>query len=382
MSNLKHPCNNISKLKKCYRCSVCGGLCPVKIIDITNSNGFIEPKISHQDQCINCGLCLKVCSFNSVDPIEYNTPIGAYSTVSTNPTTVATCTSGGTVYELLKHGINNGYKAIVVRFNFDTQRPEHYIAHTIEELEESKGSKYLQSDISKIIPLLSRTEKYIVVGTPCQIASLRRYLKFKKIENNFIFIDFFCHGVPSTKLWDRYISLKSKQIGNIKSVLFRAKDFGWHQSIRVKLIGTNGTTITKAPKKDIFFNYFLGDRCLSAACYDSCSLKQTNPASDIRIGDLWGTKYLKNETGITGVITFSTQGESFLKSAENIQIRSESTDTILSGQMKMNAKRSASYPIAQLAIRSQILFIALTPLCDLIDFIYGLPKRIRNHYNF
>lgn len=40
-------------------------------------------------------------------------------------------------------------------------------------------------------------------GTPCQIRALKSYLD--KNYDNLILIDLFCHGVPSPKIWQRYL---------------------------------------------------------------------------------------------------------------------------------------------------------------------------------
>ena len=56
--------NNISHIHSCYGCAVCAMACPKKIIDIhLNSNGFYEPYITDESKCVNCGLCLDVCSY-------------------------------------------------------------------------------------------------------------------------------------------------------------------------------------------------------------------------------------------------------------------------------------------------------------------------------
>lgn len=41
--------------------------------------------------------------------------------------------------------ISCGYQAIVVRYNIEKHRAEHYVASTIPELMDSKESKYIPS---------------------------------------------------------------------------------------------------------------------------------------------------------------------------------------------------------------------------------------------
>ena len=57
---------------------------------------------------------------------------------------------------------------------------------------------------------INKKEKYLVTGTPCQIDSFRKYIKKFRVEDNFVLMDFFCHGVPSKLVWDKYITEKEK----------------------------------------------------------------------------------------------------------------------------------------------------------------------------
>ena len=50
---------------------------------------------------------------------------------------------------------------------------EHYVASSLEELLQSKGSKYIQSYTVDGFRSINKNDKYLVVGTPCQIDSFR-----------------------------------------------------------------------------------------------------------------------------------------------------------------------------------------------------------------
>ena len=71
------------------------------------------------------------------------------------------------------------------------------VAENQLELIPSIGSKYIQSHTESAFSSFKRGQKYVIVGTPCQIDSLRKNLQRLKIEQDYILIDFFCHGVPS-----------------------------------------------------------------------------------------------------------------------------------------------------------------------------------------
>ena len=51
-----------------------------------------------------------------------------------------------------------------------------------------------------------------------------------KCSENFVLLDFFCHGVPSKFVWDKYIKEQQDKLGNIDFVSWRNKQNGWHDS--------------------------------------------------------------------------------------------------------------------------------------------------------
>ena len=62
--------NNISKLPYCYGCSVCASACPKKAISMhIDTEGFYKP-IVDDSICVNCGICLNVCAFISLEVIQ------------------------------------------------------------------------------------------------------------------------------------------------------------------------------------------------------------------------------------------------------------------------------------------------------------------------
>ena len=64
-----------------------------------------------------------------------------------------------------------------------------------------RNSKYLQSDTgdtySKVKSLLRIEEQVLYIGTPCQIAGLKAFLR--KPYDNLLTIDLICHGINHIK---------------------------------------------------------------------------------------------------------------------------------------------------------------------------------------
>lgn len=229
---------NIGEIKNCYGCGVCATVCGKKIIDIhLNKDGFYEPYIMNENACTNCGLCIDVCSYAHNDLASQNLSTRSYAAWSNDHSVRRKCSSGGVGFEVGRSLLLQGYKVCGVRYDAERARAEHYIAATIEELIPSIGSKYIQSFTVDGFKAVNRKEKYLVTGTPCQIDSFRRYIRKFKVEDNFVLMDFFCHGVPSMLLWKKYIKEVQKQTGDITYVSWRNKITGWHDSWAMAIDG-------------------------------------------------------------------------------------------------------------------------------------------------
>ncbi|MBR4118734.1 MAG: Coenzyme F420 hydrogenase/dehydrogenase, beta subunit C-terminal domain [Bacteroidales bacterium] len=374
--------NNISILKNCFGCGVCSSACPHDIIKIIeNKKGFYSPLIIDNNKCVNCGICLSVCSFYS-DIKCNNSNYESYASWSNNSEIRYNASSGGIAYELALSAIKNGYKFCGVKYNINSHRAEHYICSTEEELKLSLGSKYIPSYTEEAFKHINFNDKYIVFGTPCQIASLRLMIQKKKKEDNFILVDFFCHGVPSLKMWDKYISetgiKDNKEIVNIK---WRDKKTGWHDSWRIVAVDKNNKEIyrSKNVNEDLFYKYFLGHYALSNCCIESCKFKQNNSMADIRIGDLWGDEYKNEEKGVSGLICYTENGGELISSLKNTSLIIHSNETVTQGQMKNNAKKPRGYKFVNFLLKIKPLKLSnILTIKEYIILSIDLPKIIIN----
>lgn len=293
---------NISQIHNCFGCGVCAISCPKKIINIKlNKEGFYEPNLEENEKCIHCGICVDVCSFSHSDISLKKENLKCWAGWSYDKEIRSKSASGGISYEIGNILIKEGIKFIGVKYDTNQDIAVHYIAETIEELKESLGSKYIQSYTINALNSISKEHSYLIVGTPCQIDSFRRYIKRFKCEDNFILIDFFCHGIPSKLLWNKYIKEVKHKIGFFKHVAWRNKiknwyDFpkniidenlqDWHDSYNIIIKGEKGIFDRKWKNGDLFYYFFLGNDCLGKPCY-KCRFKKENSSADIRLGDMW-----------------------------------------------------------------------------------------------
>lgn len=357
--------NNIAHIHNCFGCGVCVITCPKKIIELNqNKDGFYTPDIIDKSKCINCGLCKDVCSFSHKDlAIEANV-IKSYAAWSNDLKIRQKCSSGGVSYELCKKAIENNFFVCAVRYAINKQRAEHYIAKDILELEPSIGSKYIQSYTVEGFKQLKRGNKYLIVGTPCQIDSLRRYIRKNKIKDNFILIDFFCHSVPSMLMWGKYINAIEKKLGTIKSVTWRNKMTGWHDSWAMNV---NDSYRSRLSTGDKFYKLFLGDFCINDACKINCKYKYNKSSADIRIGDLWGNTYAADENGVSAVAVFTQNGLNLLKQTDCVLIE-HPFEIVAEGQMRQNVSKAYTAPIAKILLKQKNISLD-SPVWEFLIFI-------------
>ena len=353
--------NNISNIYSCYGCGVCAIACGKKIIKIhLNDDGFYQPYITDTSKCVECGLCREVCSYLHNDTALANSPKGSFGAWSKETGVRRVSASGGVGFEIGRSLIRKGYKVVSVRYSIKNKRAEHYVANSVEEFLPSMGSKYIQSYTLEGFSAINRKEKYLVTGTPCQIDSFRRYIRKFKCEDNFVLMDFFCHGVPSLFVWKKYLSEIQKKLGCIDFVSWRNKLNGWHDSWAMAIDSDvnrgecvdwydsynllirekKGFVNSRWTQGDTFYSMFLGNNCLGKACYKKCKFKYNHSSADIRIGDMWGDTYKDEDKGVTACAAFTDTGLDILHST-NCELMEYPFEQIAEGQIKKPIK----YPL-------------------------------------
>lgn len=369
--------NTLSVGTKCYGCGVCQLICPTKIItNVRDSSGFIMPRINDDDKCINCGLCLKVCSSNNRNELEFHEPNGVYALWTNNTEDRFEASSGGIVPALFEHLQRKGYVINCVKFDQSSNTLVYYRPLNSDELKKGKKSKYLQAFFLTEIDF---EKDNVIVGTPCAIASLRRVLTLKKNHGKFLLIDFFCHGVPSYLLWEKY--LKHIGIEHPYEAIWRDKQNGWHDSWRMIIKGKNSSFSQYFSKGDLFYRFFLRNRCLRTSCYDDCVFKCTNSSADIRVGDLWGTKYDKDEKGVSGVLSFTDFGKQMIRELrDKCTIIDESVQTVTESQMKKRPKRPSSYGYVQRSLKKDISLEKIDKKASMIELICDIIPKKSKYY--
>ncbi len=294
---------DIKNKKDCCGCSACAEICPVNCIEMAeDSEGFRFPKVD-KSKCISCGACERACPILHTDEVKeneledrFNQPIAIGGWIK-NVEIRADSSSGGAFSLFANDVLDNGGIVFGAALD-DNLVVRHTGVEDKSELYKLRGSKYSQSDMgvtySKVKENLELGRKVLFSGTPCQAGGLYSYLNGKKYDNLFV-IDFICHGIPSPKVFARYIKyLEDKNGSKIVGFKFRTKDKNWNPMGLTFGNGTaisteDGKVIRKRPGfKDPYMTGFLDDTYLRDSCYDCRFKKLPKYFSDITIADFWG----------------------------------------------------------------------------------------------
>ncbi len=203
--------------------------------------------------------------------------------------------------------LQKGYFFIGASFANGFKDIHHVICENPMEIFNTIGSKYIQSDMSDVLSKIwnrGTGSKYVIVGTPCQIAGLRKVIDEKGASNQFVLVDFFCHGVPSYLLWWKYIRDIERKIGLLIHYEFRNNFESWHE-FRVRAIGEKGF-YSQFHQIDPYMYLYLKNFCFRNACY-SCNYRNMS-AADIRMGDFWGLQFQDDKVGVSIAIPLNERG--------------------------------------------------------------------------
>lgn len=298
----------ITDKKKCSGCAACYNICPMKAINMEpDHEGFLYPVID-KETCINCNQCEVVCPYHNKRGEEEDLR-KCYAGYNKSEQDRTLSSSGGIFILVAKEIIAQGGVVYGAAYDEDFL-VYHTSAENYGDLKKLIGSKYLQSRIgesfSSIKKLLNTGRKVLFVGTSCQVAGLRGYLK--KDYPNLLCIDFICLGVPSPKVWKDYLNTYFAG-EEIQHVNFKNKNLGWHQfSLNIK---TDKRNFCRNGRETLYFSGYF-KHLYSRPCCSECIFKQGNRDSDITISDCWGYAHIAPELddnkGLSSIECHSQKG--------------------------------------------------------------------------
>ncbi len=304
---------------KCTGCRACEQLCPVKCIEmVEDEEGFIFPKID-EEKCINCGLCKNRCPQLKEKEEERKKYI--YAVKPKKVEIAKKSTSAGMAYILMKKTINENGVVFGCTYN-EKLEPIQIKVEKEEELQKLRGSKYVFSNTlhtySEAKKALEESKKVLYIGTPCQIDGLYAFLG-KKYEN-LLTADIVCHGVPSQKIFKKYIEyLENKFKAKVINYEFRNKDKAIWGEFCAKVTMDNGKIKYLNADEDPYYSNFLKGTIYRECCY-KCKYANGNRIGDITLADFWGIEKedskFSSTNGVSLVIINSLQGKRAFESVE------------------------------------------------------------------
>lgn len=239
-------------------------------------------------------------------------------------------TSGGTFSEIARSFIKTG--GCVCAAGYDEQgKVVHKLINTISEIDELCESKYVQSNLNncfaEVESCLSSSRKVLFVGTPCQVAGVKAYLRNK--DEKLYTIDLVCYGVPSPMIyieWRAEIERVYKK--KIAYVHFRDKSFGY-AAPNVKIVFKDGSSAEQTFLIKSYMKTFMSGLNVRPSCSE-CAFKGIDRCSDLTFGDCWHIgvfqKAMDDNLGTTSVYVHSPKGSMLLDMIKN-QVNISQIDT-------------------------------------------------------
>lgn len=344
----------------CFGCKACKNICNHNAISFKTDNEGFDYPILDQIKCINCNLCTSVCPIEHFSKTkQINEPI-VIACQNKNKKELSVSSSGGLFTLIAKHIISQGGSVYGAAFE-TTLKVKHIRINKIEELEQLRGSKYVQSDINdtfkQVKKDLQSNIKVYFVGTPCQISGLKLYLR--KEYPNLITTDLICHGVPSQKAFDTCLNqLNKKYHSTINQYKFRDKNINgwscWGSSSSFKK-GHKIKNIIYDKNMKLYFNGFITGDMMRYCCYE-CPFTTTNRTGDLTLADYWSiNKYHPNfpniSQGVSLLLINSHKGENIWHEIKeqtnflisNIQYASQCNHNLTQTTPLNKEERSISY---------------------------------------
>lgn len=305
----------------CYGCRACEQLCPTNAITmIQNNEGFLVPYVD-KEKCIKCKLCISRCPHYNINNLKSTKKPIAYAAKARDENEQKKSSSGAIFPIIAKYILDNNGAVFGCQFN-EKNEAEHIEVKNKKDLEKLRGSKYVQSNTrntySRVKEILEEGICVLYSGTPCQIGGLKKYLN--KDYGNLYTIDLVCHGVPSPKLFEKYIEwLGEKNNSQVEEFSFRSKEnssWGLYYKYKTK----NQKVHFGSANLNPYYKAFLNGDVYREVCYD-CQYTTVQRVGDITLADFWGVEKqhpkIADSNGVSAVLINTEKGKKLFNEIEN-----------------------------------------------------------------
>lgn len=306
----------------CCGCEACANICAQHAITMQEDNeGFLYPWVD-ATRCNNCDLCQKVCPILTPEKSSIKVQ-DAYVAQHISDEVRYESSSGGAFTAIAEYVIKEGGVVFGAAFNKDFQ-VEHQFITKLEEIGKFRGSKYVQSQINnsykEVESFLKKGRMVCFSGTPCQVEGLLHYLR--KSYDKLITVDFVCHGVPSPKVWRKYLTMIQKKYqSSINKLSFRGKGLGYVGVMTIHFL--NGKLYQRGTESDAMLKLFFSEMINRPSCH-KCAFRNINYRSDFTIFDAWRIRFLyppmADDKGTTSLLVHTEKGQILIGKLATLRI--------------------------------------------------------------
>ncbi len=284
----------ICKTSKCTGCFACKTICPQGAISIeTDQLGKKIPTIN-VDKCIRCGLCHKVCPINSV--VKMNKADSAIAAISRNERDAQASSSGGIASVIVRKVLSR--KGVAFGCASIGGEISQIRIVDIDDIEKIRGSKYVYSETKntyqEVQNDLCNGKEVVYIGTPCQIAGLKNFLR-KDYEKLYT-IDLICHGTPPMEY------LRQHNAACVNNQDWDKVAFRGEYNFYLTIYKQQDILYRRKSSEDFYFRSFLEGLTYRDNCYN-CLYARPERCSDVTLGDFWGLDRTKLNVEMQGRIS-------------------------------------------------------------------------------
>jgi coenzyme F420 hydrogenase subunit beta len=300
----------------CTGCGTCVSVCQQGAISLVKTKGYCTAKID-TDKCNECGLCRKVCPKLEKPQKETYKPISIVKGYAKDQHIRFKATSGGIVTVLLAEMLKEGEidAALVVRKKKEADfiSFEPYWAKDAQAVISSSGSAYQPVALNTRLSEIKRFNKIAVVGLPCHIQGVRKYLELypKAKARVRVIIGLTCsHNI--SRLGTKFL-LKSASVSRLEDIFYRGN--GWPGGVR----------LIEGHKEHFFHNlHSLWNDIFASFCFcpPYCLRCDDDLAeySDINVSDAWLKEELsrKENIGSSIITVWTNTGKELLNKYQDL----------------------------------------------------------------
>lgn len=288
-NNMENRVPILCERDRCTACGACEQSCPKEAISMKeDEKGFLYPEIN-EDKCVRCLVCEKKCSLVKGERTLNEIP-DVYACWHKDINVRLQSSSGGAFSAIAEWVLENhgyvwgaGYK--------ENLQLAYLCVKDINDLDRIRRSKYVQSEVGntfvQIKEQLKQEKLVLFTGTSCHIRGLLSFIS-TEMKGNLITIDFICHGVPSPKVFRKYLDwIENAYQDKLKEFNFRDKRYGWDNGVltvgQFERIGERKFL----NKENSYFYGMLHDLFIRPCCYQ-CLSNGLQREADFTIADFWG----------------------------------------------------------------------------------------------